>query len=149
VVVVGAFADHLEQAKGLWAALKVLSFLSGIIVPTLGSPTKVTILIGGIGAVGGVFGWWWGKAELLPRDVRRLASRLVGWGLIFLAAYIVLLGVFPRLGLILPDMYEDPYFWGHTFAHALIWGVAVFMFVRLFTVLHRRATTNASSPPLG
>jgi len=135
----------LENAKGLWALLRLLSMLVGFVVPPAVASNKVGFTLGMLGTMGGVVGWKWGAAETLPRDVGRSARRLIYFGLGFLATYLVLEVALPQVGRLVPIIYgNDQWFWALIVVRGLIWGGAAGAFARLLTLLHRKAALAES-----
>ena len=87
------------------------------------------------GAVGAAIGDRWGQVERVRSKIAARARRQLIWAFGLFVAYLVLENGLPKLGRILPVIYEDPYFWSLVAVRVVLWGLFIGTLARLFASL--------------
>ena len=136
----------LITAQGIWAVMNVVSVILSFAVPTIALGTPVGPVLGGIALCGGCLGWKWGLAEAPRKDITKPAGRLLRRALLLFVTYLGLELLLPSIGVSVPIVYASPeWFWVLVTIRWLVLGASVFMFDRLFVLLHRAGAARRSS----
>jgi hypothetical protein len=108
----------------------------------MGERLRWAFAVGGV--VGAAIGDRWGQVERVRSKIAATARRQLIWAFGYFVAYLVLENGLPKLGRILPVIYEDPYFWSLVAVRVVLWGLFIGTLSRLFASL-RPGEENAST----